>query len=172
MSTYAEDRPYEDAHIPAARAVLLPRVVDIIPASATEDQENVRDLAISAKVPWVALRVREPQFQRRFQDVTLRSKRDTGGITEVAKVRAGHGEWLLYAWSRHTKHEVLREGRPAQFNAWVLVDFGAMRESGLIQQRRTHTSNGDGTYFYSYKLRELHDAECMVDFGGRFLSAA
>jgi len=95
---------------------------------------------------WIG-RIRKPNCG--YRDLTIRAQVRSNGKTEIHKIRdEGKGDIYFYAW---TYDNLGKE----QMQCYMLVDLNKLRQSGLLDESRQITSNGDGTGFVSYSKDEL-----------------
>jgi len=148
--------------MPSLRTILAPHVVRIEDATVEQDTRQATDLVVvSAGDIRVACRVRRPGYADhplyRWQ-FTVRSRVPSGTETELTKIFRGWGDRMIYAHQRE-------HGSP-QIARWTLVDLRAFR--GLLQADEYRArcgrdrflcdediSNGDGTWFRAYDVREI-----------------
>ena len=93
------DKDWADTWRPQIERELRPVVGDIVElVDATVDQDRTEgfDYLIRTKLGNVACRLRRPCD---YRDVTIRSRRDTGAITEIDKLRDGHANLYFYGWT-------------------------------------------------------------------------
>lgn len=110
---------------------------------------------LKARDMTIAARVRRHGYADRYPfEFTVRSKRDSGSKTELAKLLEGWGDWMFYAHSNQFE---------TAFDKWMLIDLSAWREHllrvGYSDQGWQHLSkkqsNGDGTYFVAFDIRNF-----------------
>lgn len=148
MNGYQHDRNWSDAFIPALRHIVGPLLLHEAPLEV--DREQAADLVVlTGRNMTVACRVRRPGYAHRYPwDFTIRARRENGSKTELAKIVEGWADWLVYAHA----DENFGLGR------WFVLDLDAFR-AALIRQAairdRQETSNGDGTSFLAYDVREI-----------------
>lgn len=122
-------------------------------ASAKDDMEKGFDFVFTMGDITVPVRVRTPSCK--FRDFTIRSKSRHGFKTEIDKLREGFGDVYFYGWTKWEQgQEVIIE--------WCLINLNRFRESGLANIEKPQTSNGDGTCFINYKLKELEENHCII----------
>ncbi len=122
-------------------------------ASFEADVKRATDMLISVTgEKAIAVRVRSEGYWQR--DLTLRAHRSSGVMTELEKIRAGNGDFYLYAWS---KGALLPE--------WMFVDLALLRKSGLLSRKWHMIPNRDRmTGFIAIPYTMLRDAGCLVTF--------
>jgi hypothetical protein len=122
-------------------------------APEEDDRERATDLIVlRLDAVRIACRVRRHEYVGYADEFTLRSGRPSGKKTELRKIVAGWGDYLLYGFA------AADECRLAQ---WCLGDLSVFREWRADKQARTHRepgterTNADGTRFRAYRLAEL-----------------
>lgn len=158
--SYQADRAWSDNYIDDIRKIVGPRL--LVPASLEQDTKQAADLIVlHAKGLTVAARVRRPGFQEKYpHDFTIRSSRENGSKTELAKLIDGWGDWMFYG---HASASL-----PGVIERWALLDLREWRacllrdsyESGWLRLAR-QKSNGDGTKFFAFDLRDF--LSCVID---------
>ena len=153
--SYQSDRAWSDAFIPAIRSIVAPLLFDVAPD--VEDMERGTDLMVfKARDMRVAARVRRSGYSEKYpDDFTIRAKRDSGAKTELAKLIDGYADWMFYG----------HQSEGANIGRWFVIDLhkwrGALLRSGYngswcsLAQKR---SNGDGTHFYVFNVKDFPDA--------------
>ena len=154
MSDWKNDKRWADRYWPQIVSVVKEVAGDIISvreATPDEDTKRATDYVLAVDSGDIACRVRRWEYFQRFGDVTLRSSRPSGVMTEVEKLRSGWGRWYLYAWAKPS----------GDFGAWVFIDLDLVRASGLLGHQRQERQNRDGSSsFVSLPLAQLK--HCIV----------
>lgn len=153
MSNYASDRQWSDVMIPQIKQIVGPFLLE--PASFELDAKQATDLMVfSARDMRVAARVRRPGYADRYPyEFTIRCKRDSGAETELSKIVNGWGDWLFYGHA-DTSNWISR---------WWLIDLDSFRAALIrsamngFQLNAKDMSNGDGTYFKAFDVRQFPD---------------
>ncbi len=144
--SYATDRQESDLYIPEIKRIVGPYL--LVPSPLEVDQKQAADLVVlTGRDVTIACRTRRPGFLERYRnEFTIRSARDSGAKTELAKIIDGWGDWFFYGHQAH--------GRQRSFAQWFLIDLSAFRahliKDGYRENRAIRTGkvpNGDGTYF-------------------------
>ena len=117
------------------------------------DKEQATDFVVTIEGGDVAVRIRRSDC--RYRDLTIRSRSNYGGRTEINKIRDGCGKYYLYCW----------EGASGKLDEWILVDLDMARKNELIENR-SNIPNGDGTYFIAISLMELYKTDCLIAHQG------
>ncbi len=148
--SYMNDRAWSDAFIPEIRRLVGPYL--LVPAPFEIDTREAADLIVlRARDMTIAARVRRPGYASRFPwDITLRARRDSGVKTEFSKIIEGWGDWFFYG----------HNSRGADIDRWFLIDLhelraGLIRGGNLRRRAQNVQSNGDGTHFVAFDVREL-----------------
>jgi hypothetical protein len=150
--SYNKDREWSDTYIPHIAAIVGPRL--LVPAPFEVDAKQATDLIVlRARDMTIAARVRRAGYADRYPyEFTMRSRRDNGVKTELAKIVDGWADWMFYA------HAANERG----FARWFLIDLHAFR-AALIRDVMKQTSeivwaeksNGDGTHFCAFDVRSF-----------------
>lgn len=149
------DWKWADGHMKAIVDVLRQNAMHLLSikvASEKQDLKHATDLIISVEGGDVAVRIRRPQYRKRWQDLTIRAWRRGDIPTELHKIREGWADWYLYGWS---------DGQGC-LQDWMLVDLNVMRQSGLLDNPRI-TKNRDGrTGFCAFNVGVLQINQCLI----------
>lgn len=153
MSAYGTDREWSDQFLDTIRHIVGPHL--LVPSPFEIDAKEAADLIVmKARDMTIAARVRRPGFADRYPyEFTIRSRRDSGAKTEMAKLMEGWGDWMLYGHAGSSYGELSR---------WWLIDLHQWRErllragySGGWRNFAIEKSNGDGTHFIAFDLRRF-----------------
>lgn len=121
-------------------------------ATPNEDMRECTDAWAVVEPQRIAIRVRRPRVDRYMRDLTLRSFRSSGALTELQKLRRGDGDLYLYAWAN--ADDTLGD--------WVVADLHLMRRCGLLYEKLPEMKNKDGkTGFVFIELCELSRRGCV-----------
>lgn len=162
---YKQDRERADSFEPQVLEILhelMPHLVVLYVASEEEDQKQATDFVVKMKGGQIAVRLRWTHNEEGkeicpWRQLTLRSRRESGKKTELAKIKEGYGYRYFYGWI--DKHGVIAE--------WILVNIPRMRESGLLDKPRPEIPNkepsGERTYFIPIDIDELVNAGCLIE---------
>lgn len=152
--SYQSDRTWSDQFIPEIRRIVGPYLLQ--ESSFEVDANQAADLVVlKARNMTIAARIRRHGYADRYPfEFTIRSKRDSGSKTELAKLMEGWGDWMFYAHASKSSN---------LFDRWMLIDLSAWREhllrTGYASQGWKHLaknqSNGDGTYFVAFDVRKF-----------------
>ncbi len=147
--SYSTDRGWSDLMCDHIRQIVGPHLLR--PTPFVLDTKFAADFYVfTAKDMTIAARVRRPGYADRYPfEFTLRSCRDNGVKTELAKIIDGWGDWLFYGHATSDD----------RICGWWLIDLASFR-AGIIRHVRgehkirfTKKSNGDGTHFIAYDVR-------------------
>lgn len=151
---YQQDRQWADTYNKQVMSIIKQQAIhffDISSASTERDMKCATDFTLRFKGGDIAVRLRRPFKDKR--DLTIRSHRNSGAKTELAKIREGFGAWYFYGWI--DRSDIISE--------WILVDLDKVRSSGLLDKERRPIPNTDGaTFFIAISLEELCEAGCLV----------
>jgi hypothetical protein len=156
---YQQDRAWESSYHTQVIEILntlLQYLATLSVAPREMDNKCATDFELKLMGGTVAVRLRRPDC--RYRDLTIRAERDSGAVTELAKIQAGHAFRYFYGWTDN-------EGR---IKEWMLIDLDKARSAGLLEKKRTLIANKhpdgspDGTYFIAIKRRELEEAGCLI----------
>ena len=151
--SYSADRRWSDAFIPAIKKIVGPLLLE--ESSFEVDTQQAADLVVmNARDKTIACRVRRPGFADRYgHEFTIRAKRDTGAKTELEKIIDGFGDWMFYGHAHADGMNVSR---------WMVISLPA-RRAAIIRKQATaiKQSNGDGTHFVAFDVRQIPDA-CVI----------
>lgn len=151
--SYAVDRKWSDQCLDVIRDVLTKNTIKFLRirlGTDAEDMAECGDFKIEVESGFIAARVRRADCRHR--DFTIRSRRDSGAETELAKIRSGKGSRYVYAWVSGMAYE------------YIIVNLNKARNGGLFDVVRTDIPNGDGTYFVAIPLRELHAVGALLGY--------
>lgn len=155
---YKEDRQWSDKFLPQIKTILLQHAIILLSANIADDKkdtEQATDMIISVDGGDVAVRIRRAGYYKKYRDWTIRSFRESGQETELSKLRKGHARWYLYLWT-DDKEKIID---------FIFIDLNRVREIGLLDKKRKHISNKDGTYFIAISIPELKKNNCLVTKG-------
>lgn len=154
--SYETDRKWSDQFIPEIRRIVGPYLLE--PSSVEVDTKQAADLVVLlAKNVTIAARVRRSGYADKYQhDFTVRSYRESGAKTEMAKLVEGWGDWMFYG------HAALG----STISHWMLIDLHEWRKtlitagygSGGWCHLADRRSNKDGTHFLAFDIRNFPSA--------------
>jgi hypothetical protein len=153
--SYRDDRAFGEKFIPEIKRLISPHLFMAAPVDI--DRQEATDLVVLLMRDFrIACRVRRPGYSHgkfRYQ-FTLRSRRDNGRQTELAKVTDGFCEFLFYGHSTPS----------GTISPWMLIDLKAFRGQLIRQSLQAddpptllfgQQSNGDGTHFVWFDIRSF-----------------
>jgi hypothetical protein len=130
-------------------------IMSVAIADKEKDMKHATDMIISVTGGDVAVRIRKYRYyDKRFRDFTIRSRSRGGGNTELDKLRAGFGDWYVYAWLNAAR---------SSFVGWMLLDIEKMRKSGMLARDMKEIPNRDGTRFVNFSICDLRLAQCITN---------
>lgn len=145
---YRENRAWSDRFIPRMRELIGPHL--LAPSSLDQDTKQAVDLVVlRGRDMSVACRVRRPGFADKYpRQFTLRSKLDSGVMTEFRKVVYGWGDWLFYGHATADELDIY---------PWWLIDLSAFRAHLIAEVygkriRQGSEDNHDGTRFQWFDI--------------------
>jgi hypothetical protein len=117
VNTWQEDKLWSDRFIPEMKRILGEHLIG--EASVEEDRERNTDLVVLLVKPArIACRVRTPGYFPKYAgEFTIRSARQAAQ-TELAKVMAGWGDFMLYGFADESRQALCR---------WTLLDLNVFR---------------------------------------------
>ncbi len=144
--SYRTDRDWSDRFIPDIKKIVGPLLIE--PAPFEVDANQATDLILlRARDMMIAARVRRPGFWDRYQyEFTIRSRRDSGAVTELSKIINGWGDWMFYGHA---------DAAESLVEHWWVIDLHALRAHLILHRdeiRNGDKPNGDGTYFKWFDL--------------------
>lgn len=149
MTEFGEDFAF-GARFRAHGAEIALGVIRVAIASWEDDARRNTDLQIGRleNDGRVMLRARRCHYRPRFAaDFTIRLDRASRATTELAKIRSGFGDYLVYGFEAEPGSDRLRP--------WALINVWLLREYINTGGRWALGDNGDGTRFAAFTLAEL-----------------
>jgi hypothetical protein len=150
---WQRDKSWEETYREQIVSILSAHVshlVEITLASAEMDKHYATDYEVKVVGGTIAVRLRRSKYQ--YRDLTIRSRRDSGMKTELAKIKEGAAFRYFYGWTDEKR----------TIAEWILVDLDKVRATGLLEKPRREWPNGDGTYFIAIPVTELKEAGCLL----------
>lgn len=146
------DFGWQHQFIPALKRVVAEHL--IIEASPGDDAHRNTDLVLAAAGFRIACRVRRHSQHALYgHEFTLRSSRASGNETELSKVLAGWGDYILYAFAEPVGNHLY---------SYVLGDLNVFRawHAYMVREQRrppgTEKTNRDGrSTLRAYCVEEL-----------------
>jgi hypothetical protein len=151
----ARDWSWSDGYLPEIRRILALNAAyffDLRIASYQQDVKQATDMLVSiSRSKAVAIRLRRASYHQR--DLTIRASRISGATTELAKIKAGHGDFYLYGW---TQDFAIPE--------WMLIDLHKLRASRLLNEGWSIITNKDSaTGFIAIPYTTLSLCGCVLN---------
>lgn len=142
------DFDWQMRFLPTIRNIVGPLLLE--PAPPELDMSEATDmLVLRARDMRIACRIRRHGYAEKYGwQFTLRSRRDSGAITELEKIKNGWGDWLFYGHEFYPgKVSILR---------WFVIDLSAWRSHMMSGHPwGSDIPNGDGTYFRAWDVRKF-----------------
>lgn len=169
MGDYQSNRKWADQFIDQTRSIIGTLLVE--GATFKLDTQESTDLLVvqsiqngsrgGRPIKAFATRLRRPNVFRgrsprsgapwAFQ-FTIRSRLDSGAVTELAKLKQGFVDWYLYG---HVEQFTIRH--------WMVLDIDVFRAFADSSAIKTETvRNDDGTEGIAYDIRSFPDALCIA----------
>lgn len=133
-------------------------------ACAEDDQDRATDMILVTDRVRIACRLRrwsQHVFSRYGEQFTVRSSRESGTRTELAKILEGWGDLFFYGWA---------DPQTRRLREWSLIDLAGFRTFHAESKASGKcivadaVDNGDGTRFVAYWLTMLPPG-CIVASG-------
>lgn len=164
VPAWQRDKRWSDRYLPALKRICGEHLI----GEAPEEEDRLRntDLVVLRMEPVrIACRVRRYGYMDRYGgDFTIRAARPGGARTELAKILAGWGDYLLYAFAAPEGPEL---------EAWVLADLAVFQRWHASETERLGAPPGEANYnadgsagFYAYRWNDL-PGEFIVASGCR-----
>ena len=151
---YQIDRAWSDQFIPSIKNIVGPYL--LVESDEITDQQKAADLIVfTGRNLTIAARVRSHEYFDRYPyDFTIRSERESGARTELAKIVDGWGDWMFYGHQLERANGLIRH--------WMIIDLKSWRAQ-MIRHRPKSPSdafsqdrdNFDGTRFRVFDARKF-----------------
>ena len=159
MGAFSNDYKWQLGYLEPIKHIVGPLL--LVPAEFERDAKEATDmLVLTARDMRIGCRIRRAGYADKYPwDFTIRSRRDSGAKTELAKITEGWGDWLFYGHAEHNEIPTLAR--------WFVIDLAAWRAQ-MIRARELgsprHIPNGDGTYFVAFDIRKFaeHPVVCIA----------
>jgi hypothetical protein len=123
----------------------------LIPSYLEVDTKEATDLIVLQGLDKrIAARVRRPGFALDYGwEFTIRSHRDSGAKTELAKIEEGFGDWMFYG---HAAASGVHD-----FDRWMIINLDTWRAARMrgAKLKTGRLPNGDGTWFDWWDIRSF-----------------
>ena len=158
---YKDDREWADKLNPLIKKIIkenlgnkLKKTIEIRDATEKEDKEEATDMVITAdgKDFRMAVRTRRTYESRDFGDITIRSSRTSGAITELKKIKEGKVSYYFYCWGKNGIENL----------EWLIVDIKKMNYWALFLERKEIPNKDDATFFISVPILDIKHYGCVV----------
>ncbi len=144
------DWDFSNKYLRQIRRTLGELLIGVAPLDL--DMKQATDLLMLRANPQsIACRIRKPGYEWAAWDFTIRSSRDTGSVTEEAKILDGFADLMFYG---HAANDVSPDSDGA-LSRWLLVDLNKWRKLARLHGLPPETANkSDGTKFRAYDVRD------------------
>jgi len=156
QNSYKKDRAWADLLLPKIKRILLENLANISCIRTSSEEEDMKESAdliaefLDGSPEKVAVRSRDILYKK-YKDITIRSKRETGAATEIDKIKGGQISYYFYHWITPDSFE------------WVLLDVKKMIEKDAFQYADPEITNKDGlTFFVPIKIKKLRELGCIL----------
>ena len=141
--SYQISRQWSDKFIPEIKRILCDFFIDVAPME--KDCTEATDLIVMQTTgASIACRVRKNEY-RFFNDMTIRSRLQSGMKTEISKIIDGFGQYYFYGYADKQEESIEK---------WLLGDLNVFRahliRKGCMNVLSSEISNNDGTFFRSF----------------------
>lgn len=156
IRTWLSDKAWADEFVPDAARVIrkvAPLVISVEVATDYADQHEATDLVLRVDGGAWCFRVRKPEC--RWRDLTIRTSRPSGALTEWAKIQGGFGDYYLYGWT----DTATAAGR--SLADWIVVDLDKFREHPIRLVGKP-AKNPDGVTFLAWPKSDLARAGVLT----------
>lgn len=150
QASFKNDFSWQMKYLPVVKNLVGPLLLKDAPMEI--DKTEATDLMVLvARDMRIGCRIRRAGYADKYGDeFTIRSHRDSGAKTELAKITEGWGDWLFYGHAEHDDLPVLAR--------WMIVDLHAWRAHMIRHKDKIRfgkKANGDGTYFVWFDVRSF-----------------
>jgi len=158
MASWHEDKLWADAYLPIIQKTvksIAGKIITIEEASPDEDIKFATDYRlVSVDGGSIGCRIRNgSKFFIQYHDLTIRSSRPSGVLTELDKIRSGFPKWYFYGWA---------DGSTMPY--WIFIDMDKFRSPSVIDNpRSSNVPNWDGSStFNGYDVFDLFLNKCII----------
>ena len=173
MGNFRSDFAWQERFYDTVRYIVGPLLLE--PAGLERDMAEATDfMVLKARDMRIGCRIRRAasaggkSFSDRYPwEFTLRSHRDSGAKTELAKILEGWGDWLFYGHAAHNDLPSL-----ARWFVLDLHEFRLLHDWPLI--KCVKQKNKDGTHFHAYDILSFGPeilVACSLDYPGMVIRA-
>lgn len=150
MGTFRNDFDWQLKYLEPIQHIVGPLL--LVPAKFERDAKEATDmLVLTARDMRIGCRIRRAGYADKYPwDFTIRSQRDSGAKTELAKITEGWGDWLFYGHAEHDELPTLAR--------WFVINLAAWRAQMIRAEKPGNPRqipNGDGTYFVAFDVRKF-----------------
>ena len=150
--TFRDNWEFQEGYYPQVERILKDNALHFINISVADkykDMTQATDFVVKIDGGDVAVRIRRADCK--YRDLTIRSY-NKGRKTEIDKLRDGFGKYYLYCWENEKK----------ELSEWMLIDLDKVRESGLLDSKKTKMNKGYNTGFIAIDWLELQIIDCVI----------
>lgn len=139
-------------------------IIDLEPASETNDRNYCIDYEIIIKTGKIACRIRnlermEGKGVADKRDFSIRSK-SNGFLTEIDKLQTAEVRWYLFCWA-YGKNII----------DWIFIDLDVFRETDWLEKKWLEIPNlADGTAGIYIPFEYLLENNCIVQYNSNIIS--
>jgi hypothetical protein len=152
QTLYQKDREWADSQNPEIEKIILDNLNKIVKVRISSDEEDTTkatDMVAEVENEKIAIRIRRIP-SKNFKDITIRSRRESGHITELEKIKTDCVSWYLYCWKDRDSLE------------WLLLNIKKMNYFRLFTGRIEKQNKDMRTYFISIPINEIKRHGCIV----------
>lgn len=159
MSDFKNDKKWADTFIPQIEKVVKSVAPNLLAVTVAPDYADMRQatdyvITIAPAGESIGCRIRTSvSFLKTFRDVTFRSSRPSGQMTEVEKIIGGYPAWYLYGWASGNN-----------LDHWVFIDMDRVRWSGLVEMAMKHQirNKDNSSQFVGVAISDLVANRCII----------
>lgn len=137
-------------HINRALNNMYDKGFKIVQSSDYED----KNLSFDIKFNWsfvISVRIRRNKYIK-FKDVTIRSKSQNNGKTEIDKIMEGMSNVYFYAYQNLEQNRLVKG---------YLINVNTIRELIKTQSYTSH-NNTDNTSFLGFKIKDIEEQGGLI----------
>ena len=133
---------------------LFPKILRVVPTGPDDDRKHGRDYQVvhNGVHGFVAARLRRLESARKYRDLTIRTRRASGVMTERTKILRGDVPWYVYGWVGELGIE-----------DWIAVDCKTLVDKALMLGRKEIVNRDGGSAFIAIPLKELERAGAVIE---------
>lgn len=158
MVSWHEDKLWADTYLPIISKTvrsIAGKIISIEEASQEDDIKRATDYRlVTVDGGSIGCRIRNgSKFFILYHDLTIRSRRPSGVLTELDKIRSGFPKWYFYGWA---------DGQLMPY--WIFIDMDKFRSPLVIDNPKAYNvPNWDGSSrFNGYDVFDLFKYKCII----------